>query len=66
MVMTRALILATVVVAFASPMAVQAGTSGSRTQTQPAPVQTHPAKHMRLPAMNHAPDVTLKRGAIGN
>ena len=64
--MTRAVILATVVAAFASPIAVQAGTSGSRTQTQPTPMQAHPAKRLRLPAMNHAPDVTLKRAAIAN
>jgi len=53
------------IAALASPIAVQAGNSGSRTQTQPAPAQTHPARHQRFPGMNHAPDVTLKRGAIG-
>jgi hypothetical protein len=50
------------VTALASPIAVQAGTSGSRTQIQPAPAQTHPANNVRAPAMNHAPHVTAQAG----
>jgi len=58
------LALATIA-ALGSPIAAQAGHGGSRTQTQPAPVQTHPTAHMRFPGMNHKPNVTLKRGTIG-
>jgi hypothetical protein len=54
------------IAALAAPMAVQAGTSSARAQAQPAPAQTHAGTHVRMPAMNHAPDVTLKRGAIGS
>jgi len=53
------------IAALAAPIAAQAGHGGSRTQTQPAPVQAHPVAHVRVPGMNHAPDVTLKRGTIG-
>jgi hypothetical protein len=52
------------IAALALPMAAQAGASGSRAQVQP--VQAHSAKNVRMPAMNHAPNVTLKRGAIGS
>ena len=58
------LLALTAITALAPP--VQAGNSGARTQTHPAAVQTHPAEHVRVPGMNHAPNVTLKRGAIGN
>ena len=50
----------------ASPIGVQAGNSGTRVQNQPASVQPRAANHVRLSGMNHTPDVTLKRGAIGN
>jgi len=64
--MTRALILAGTVAAFASPVALQAANSGPRPKTQTLHVQRHAAPHIRVPAANHTPDVTLKRGAIGN
>jgi hypothetical protein len=62
--MTRALILAAVVVALVSPIAVQARSSAARPQTQAAPMRWRSTPDLRLPAMNHAPNVTLKRGAI--
>jgi hypothetical protein len=64
--MTRTLILAAVVAALVSPIALQAGNSALRPQAQTAPMRTHPTRHQRLPGMNHAPNVTLKRGAIAN
>jgi hypothetical protein len=66
MVMTRALIVAAVVFALATPTALQAADSGARPRTQPAPVPTHRTQHKRMPGMNKTPDVTLKRGATAN
>jgi hypothetical protein len=58
--------LAAVVVSLVSPIAVQAGSSASSPQTQAAPTRTQSTPDLRLPGMNHAPNVTLKRGAISN
>jgi carbohydrate-selective porin OprB len=35
-------------------------------QTQTAPTRTQATQQLRLPGANHAPNVTLKRGAISN
>ena len=64
--MTRALILAAVVVSLVSPIAVQARSSAARPQTRAAPMRLQSTPGLRLPGMNHAPNVTLKRGAISS
>ena len=63
--MTRALILAAVVTAFAAPTAVLAENNAPRPQTQAARVQRHATQHLRVPGTNHAPNVTFKRGVTG-
>ena len=64
--MTRALILAAVVVSLVSPIAAQARSSAAPPQTQAAPMRMHSTPDLRVPATNHAPNVTFKRGAISN
>ena len=64
--MTRTLMLAAVVVSLVAPIAAQARSSASSPQTRTAPTRSQATPDLRLPAMNHAPNVTLKRGAISN
>jgi hypothetical protein len=64
--MTRALILAAVIAAFASPTAVQAENNGPPPQARAPRVQRHATQHMRAPGTNHAPNVTFKRGVTGS
>jgi hypothetical protein len=58
--------LAAVVVALVAPIAAQATSRATRPQTQAAPTRSQSTPDLRSPAMNHAPNVTLKRGALSN
>lgn len=64
--MTRALMLAAVVVSLVSPITPQARSSAARPQTQAAQTRLQSTPDLRLPGMNHAPNVTLKRVTISN